>query len=177
MATTAVPFPQLVNQCEAEGLTPVNCAKIAAEVARTFNVFEDEVAIMAVMNGAYLKFKYPPKLADVGSLPLSNSGSIAVRTVVSKRPEVLNNFTQVKHASIFEAVPIASKARSMQSKAKAANMIQKIMSAPVAGPSGVLGVIQVSRKGTSPQAAGADFTPADLQKLVTFANLLVKCFK
>ncbi len=177
MSSVTVPFPQLVDQCEAEGLTPMNCTKIAAELAKTFGVFEDEVAILMVVNNAYLKFKYPPKLVDVGIIPLSNTGSTAVRTVSSKRPEILNNFTQVKHASIFEAVPVASKARSMQSKGKAANSIQKMMSAPVTGPGGVIGVIQVSRKGTSPQVAGADFTPADLQKLVTSANLLAKCFK
>jgi hypothetical protein len=38
-------------------------------------------------------------------------------------------------------------------------------------------VIQVSRKGTSAPAAGADFTPQDLQKLVTIATSLGKVFK
>ena len=57
------------------------------------------------------------------------------------------------------------------------HMIQKLMSVPVLGPAGAIGVIEVSRKGTSAPASGADFTPADLQKLVACAAALVKCFK
>jgi hypothetical protein len=40
-----------------------------------------------------------------------------------------------------------------------------------------VGVVQVCRKGTSAPAAGLDFTPADLQKLVGIAGALAKCFK
>jgi len=51
------------------------------------------------------------------------------------------------------------------------------MSAPVTGPSGAVGVIQISRKGTSPKAAGPDFQPSDLQRLLSAAGALAKCFK
>ena len=51
------------------------------------------------------------------------------------------------------------------------------MSAPVVGKSGVLGVIQVCRKGATPHDAGRDFTPADLRNLTNIAQSLVKCFE
>ena len=52
-----------------------------------------------------------------------------------------------------------------------------MMTVPVVGTAGVLGVIQVSRKGTSAPAAGNDFSQMDLQKLVAIATALAKCFK
>ena len=174
--TPAVPFQQIVNECEAEGLSSRNCARIASEIAKTFGVFDDEVAILRVQKNAYLTFIYPEKLTQVGIIPLTNSTAVAARTALSKRPEVLNNFAQIKHASVFEAVSVDSKTRPAQLEKKS-TVIQKIMTAPVMGLSDVVGVIQVSRKGATPQAAGRDFTPADLQKLISMTQLLVKCFK
>ena len=55
--------------------------------------------------------------------------------------------------------------------------MQKLMSAPEVGPNGTLGVLQISRKGTSAPSSGPDFTPADLQKLVAAAAAIAKCFK
>jgi hypothetical protein len=122
---------------------------------------------------------YPPSLSNVGMIPLNHTSSVAARTANTKRPEALNNFAQMRHASVFESVPVDSKTRSKtdQKPEKIAMAIQKMMSVPVVGPSGVLGVIQVSRKGTSPHAAGPDFQPMDLQRLVAAANALAKCFK
>ena len=51
------------------------------------------------------------------------------------------------------------------------------MTVPVVSAAGVQGVIQISRKGENAPAAGADFTPTDLQKLVAIATSLAKCFK
>src|SRR5262249_28950514 len=104
-ATSAVPLNQLANDCENDGLTPENCLKIVAEVARNMGVFDDEVAILRVVNKSHLIFLHPEQLAHVGIIPLNTSSAVAARTVLSKRPEVLNNFAQIKHASIFEAVP------------------------------------------------------------------------
>jgi len=60
---------------------------------------------------------------------------------------------------------------------KEVHTIQKLMSAPVLGAEGVVGVIEICRKGTSAPAAGPDFSPADLQKLVAISGSLAKCFK
>lgn len=174
MATSVLTLEQIVSECEAAGLSSENCARLAAEMAKVFGVFDDEVAMLRIVNNNYLTFLYPEKLKQVGIIPLNNSSAVAARTALSRRPEVLNNFAQIKHASIFEAVPVESKNRPPE---KRASIIQKIITAPVLGPNGAVGVVQVSRKGVSPQAAGRDFTPGDLLTLISMTQALVKCFK
>ena len=137
MATSVVSLQQIVSQCESEGLSPGNCARLASEIAKIFGVFDDEVAILRIVNNNHLTFLYPEKLKQVGVIPLNNSSAVAARTALSKRPEVLNNFAQIKHASIFEAVPVQSKTRPRPPE-KSASVIQKIMTAPVLGPTGPL---------------------------------------
>jgi hypothetical protein len=109
-------------------------------------------------------------------IPLNHTNSVASRTANTRRPEIINNLPQMKHASVFESVPIESRTRGPQ-PATSALAIQKMMSVPVLGPAAVLGVIQISRKGVSAKAAGLDFQPADLQRLVVAAQALAKCFK
>ena len=179
MATAALPFAQLANECEAEGLSPKNSEKIARELAKVFGVKEDEVGIMRIEK-QNLVFCYPAKLHNVGSIPLNTGTSVAVRTANSRRAEVINTFAQTKHTSIFEAVQLGSGQHAAIGTEKSdphQRVIQKLMSAPVVGTAGTLGVIQVSRKGTTAPSSGPDFTPADLQKLVAAATALVKCFK
>lgn len=180
MATAALPFAQLATECEAEGLSPKNSERIAKELAKVFNVKEDEVGIMRIQK-QNLIFCFPPQLHSVGSIPLNTSSSVAVRTANSRRAEVLNNFAQIKHTSIFEAVQLSGSgqhaAAATERPDRHMHVIQKLMSVPVVGTAGTLGVIQISRKGSSAPAAGPDFTPADLQKLVAAATTLAKCFK
>jgi hypothetical protein len=179
LASSTLPFNQLAEQCHEAGLTPDNAAKIATELSRSFNVHDDEVAILK-LEQSQLRFIYPPSLSNVGMIPLSHSSSVAARTANTKRPEAINNFPQMRHASVFEAVPVDSRTRSSkpdQKPEKVAMTIQKMMSVPVVSATGVVGVIQISRKGTSPHAAGADFQTSDLQRLVAAANALAKCFK
>jgi hypothetical protein len=83
----------------------------------------------------------------------------------------------MRHASVFESVPVDSKSRGAHKPDKSAMVIQKMMSVPVVSPSGVVGVIQISRKGITQKSAGADFQPGDLQRLASAANALAKCFK
>lgn len=178
MATAALPFAQIASECEAQGLSPKNSERIARELAKVFGVKDDEVGIMRIQK-QNLIFCYPPKLHSVGSIPLNTASSVAVRTANSRRAEVLNNFAQVKHTSVFEAVQLSGSGQQVGSERQDRHLhiIQKLMSVPVVGPSGTLGVIQVSRKGATAPSAGPDFTPADLQKLVAAAASLVKCFK
>ncbi len=179
MATAALPFAQIANECEAEGMTPKNAERIGHELAKTFNVKQDEVGILRIEK-QNLVFCYPAKLHNVGSIPLNTSASVAVRTSNSRRAEVINNFAQIKHTSVFEAVQLGgSGAQSAggEKEDRHLHVIQKLMSAPVVGPNGTLGVIQISRKGVSAPSSGPDFTPADLQKLVAAAAAIAKCFK
>ena len=176
MASSTVSFDQLAEQCQEEGLNATNVLRIATDLARSFGVHDDEVAILQIETNQ-LKFLHPAKLANVGMIPLSHSSSVAARTANTRRAEVINNFAQQRHASVFEAVPIDSKTRGENKPERNAMVIQKMMSVPVAGPAGVLGVIQLSRKGSSPKTAGPDFQQSDLQRLVAAAALLAKCFK
>lgn len=178
MATPAILFAQLANEIEPDGLTPQNGGKIGAELAKTFAVQPDEVAVLKLEKG-HLHFVFPEKLHQVGSIPINTSTSVAARTANAKRAEAINNFAQTKHASVFESVELGAKhAEKLGEKhEKHTHVIQKLMSVPVMAATGVVGVIQISRKGTSAPAAGADFSQIDLQKLVAIAASLVKCFK
>jgi transcriptional regulator with GAF, ATPase, and Fis domain len=170
-------FAQIANECEADGLTPRNGERIANELAKVFNVKATEVGILRV-DKTLLVFVYPPKLHNVGSIPLNTTGSVAARTATTKRAEVINNFAQTKHTSIFEAVELESKPKEIgKEHDHTAHMIQKLMSAPVVSGTGTVGVIQVCRKGAAAPSAGADFNAQDLQKLVAVAGALAKCFK
>lgn len=179
MATPILAFAQLANECEAEGLIPKNGERIAAELAKTFGVQPDEVGVMRVDKSS-LVFVFPAKLHNVGSIPLNTANSVAARTATTKRGEIINNFAQAKHASVFEAVELGQAAKHIPGEKhaeKQQHVIQKLMSVPVMGAAGVVGVVQICRKGTSAPAAGLDFTPADLQKLVSLVGALAKCFK
>lgn len=180
MATPVLAFAQLANDCEKDGLSPRNGEKIAAEIAKTFNVKPDEVAILR-LEKANLVFVYPTKLHTVGSIPLNTAGSVAARTASAKRAEAINNFAQVRHASVFEAVELGAHKAEVIGAPKDEKhqfVIQKLMSVPVMGANGTAaGVIQVCRKGTSGPSSGPDFTPADLQKLATISGALSKIFK
>jgi hypothetical protein len=173
MATPVLAFAQLANEIEKEGLNAKNGERVAAEIAKVFNVKEDEVGILR-MDRMMLSFVFPAKLSTVGSIPVNTSTSLAARTANTKRAEIINNF-------VFEAVELGNKQKVVGQHAnpeeKMTHVIQKMMSVPVMGPAGVAGVIEVSRKGKSAPDAGADFTPADLQKLVAVAASLAKCFK
>ena len=174
MASSALPLNQLADQCHAAGLTPENISKIAAELSRSFGIHDDEVALFKIEQ-AQLKFMHPTKLSTVGMIPL-NSNAVAARTANTKRPEIINNFSHLRHASVFESIPVDSKTRTKKPE-KSAMVIQKMMTVPVVGPGGVVGVIQLSRKGATQPSAGPDFQPGDLQKLLAAANVLAKCFK
>lgn len=177
MATPVLAFAQLANEFEAEGLTPHNAEKVASELAKTFSVQPDEVAILKLVK-SNLHFVYPTKLSQMGSIPINTSTSVAARTATTKRAEAINNFAQAKHASVFEAMAAPKKSQDLSHKEdKQAHVIQKLMTVPVVSPAGVHGVIQISRKGKSAPEAGSDFGPPDLQKLVACANSLAKCFK
>jgi hypothetical protein len=135
----------------------------------------DEIGILRV-EGESLVFVHPAQLHNVGRIPLNNSSSLAVRTLNTKRPEIMNNFTKAKHTTFFEMVDIGGK-QAGPKMGREYQTIQKLMSTPVIAAGKVVGVIQVSRKGPTLIGAGPDFVSADLQKLVGMAGALSKCFK
>jgi hypothetical protein len=155
----------------AQASTPDQCC---AELAKLFGVRSNEVALLRLENGL-LKFLCPFELATAGSIPISSSNAVAAHTAVTKKIELFNNFTRVKHASIFESVkPGGEKGQNEDGELRPAT-IHKLMSAPVLDASeNVLGVIQICHKGFDLISAGPDFTLDDLQQLEQAAKALSK---
>ena len=85
MATPALAFAQLANDCEADGLSAENANRIAEELSKTFNVHTDEVAILR-LEKTNLRFVYPSKLGNVGSIPLNTTTSVAALANSWERP-------------------------------------------------------------------------------------------
>lgn len=150
------------------GMDGAGLGKAVEVISGIFGVTEHEVAILGVTgDGRFLKFLAPQALRAVGQIPLSSGNALAVRTMREMRPEVINHFYAVPHASVFEGVPVSEKERG--------EPIQKIMSSPVMSSGKAIGVVQVSRKGKSTNEAGADFTTQQLQTLKTISDVLAPC--
>lgn len=151
---------------EASNPAQLSFASLAERIARNLSVRADEVAILGVSHRwRHLHFIVPEALKNVGFIPLSSKTALAARTTRESRPEIINDFTSVKHASVFEGVKLA---------AESAELIQKIISAPILSGDQVVGVIQISRKGANSKAAGPDFTSEDLGKVLALCNPLGK---
>jgi hypothetical protein len=191
MPTTTEALTRIASEIQQEGLTLENSRRLARELARSFGVEDDEIGILR-LEGSALVFCHPAKLKAVGRIPL-NSSSVAARTASTRRSEILNNFSQVKHASFFEAVNLSESNTNEGDRpdpnipafdglgqpraAGPTRLIQKLISVPVMEGKKVRGVIQVCRKGPSPSAAGPDFTQGDLQQLTDTASFVVGCFR
>ncbi|HXJ17284.1 MAG TPA: GAF domain-containing protein [Candidatus Polarisedimenticolia bacterium] len=137
-------------------------------ISRNFGVRTHEVAILGLTSDERsLRFLAPDSLRIVGQIPLSSTNSLAVRTLRDKRPELVNHFSTVPHASVFEAVPISDDQRG--------EPIQKIMSSPILLGNRAIGVLQVSRKGANLADTGPDFTQPQLRELKTISDALAPC--
>ena len=157
---------ELARKPEERGTARLNRA--IELISANFAVRPHEVAILGLTSdGKSLRFLAPENLCAIGQVPLSSTRSVAARTVREKKAEMINHFTMVPHASVFEAVPIAED--------QPGEAIQKIMSAPITIGPRAIGVIQVSRKGRTASNAGPDFTHPQLQELKTIADALAPC--
>jgi len=110
-------------------------------------------------------FLVPQALRNVGHIPLSSTSALAARTLRESRPEIVNNFSTVRHASVFEGV----KDESLNASA-----MQRIISAPILAEGKVIGVIQIGRKAGTVAEAGPEFTSDDLGKLLAICKPLEK---
>lgn len=156
------------STCErqlAQAGTPEQCC---VELGKLFKVRPNEVALLRLENGL-LKFLCPSELSTAGSIPISSSTAVAAHTAVTKKIELFNNFTRVKHASIFESIkPGGEKSEELHPAT-----IHKLMSAPIVDKADkVLGVVQICRKGFDLASSGPDFTLDDLQQLEVAAKAL-----
>jgi len=164
-------FESLLQTLASAGRRPgtEDLEKMAETLGRMFGVAPDEVAILALhQKTKSLKFIVPEKLSIMGSIPLTSTNALAARTARDRKGEIINNFSSARHASVFEGVPLGR---------TRGETIHKIVSAPITNGSGVLGVIQISRKGHSVAKCGPDFTPKDLRDLTSLSPSLEQFLK
>lgn len=139
---------------------PEALPRVVQLIAKVYNVSSTEVAVLQLAEGI-LSFVVPAKLRNVGTIPLSAATtSVAARTALNKRAEVINNFQSTRHASVFEGVKLEDGHRLP---------IRKLMSAPVMRDGECRGVLQVSRKAAS-EGKVPDFSSDDLMALSQIAR-------
>lgn len=158
---------QMAAALDQEGATVENSLPAVGEkIAQELGVKADEVAILAVSpRWKHLHFLVPQPLKNVGYIPLTSHSALAARTARESRPEINNDFSGVRHASVFEGVRTAT---------PSGESIHKIVSAPILYEGKVVGVMQISRKGTSTTTSGPDFTAEDLGKVLALCRPLGK---
>lgn len=153
-------------ESDADAKAQVSLTSIAHRIAKNVGVKPDEIALMGVSTRwRHLHFLVPEALKQVGFIPLSSTSAIAARTARESRPEIINNFASIQHATVFEGVRVAG---------ESSELIQKMISAPILFGDKVVGVIQVSRKGFDARVAGPDFQADDLGKVLAFCQPLGK---
>ena len=169
MSTSLVrELERLAEALDVEGAEPtqIPLGTMAEKIAKNLGVKTDEVAILGVSTRwRHLHFLVPQALKNVGFIPMSRPSALAARTARDSRAEINNNFSAVRHATVFEGVKAAT---------TTGESIQKIVSAPILCEGKVVGVMQISRKGATAMEAGADFTTEDLGKVLALCRPLGK---
>lgn len=171
MPAPTVDFERVVQECRHGGLSDDNVGRIVKAVAEEFSVRSQEVAILRVEE-PWLVFVHPVRLRNVAAIPVNATHSVAAQTVSNRRPQIINNFAQVRHTTIFESIQLDEHDRD-----RSAAIIQKLISVPIPGETGPIGVLQVCRKGSSLHQAGEDFSFLDLQRLMSKASVLAKLMR
>ena len=142
--------------------------RVCAELSRLLHVQQDGVALLRLHQNT-LAFLFPARLRTAGTIPLS-SPAVAARTAVTKTTLLSNNFAKVRHATVFEGIKLDDAGDTATP-----TPIQKLISVPIfSAERKILGVVQISRKGTDTSAAGPDFTHEDLHHLEDAAALIAQ---
>lgn len=156
-------------ESDASSVSKVSLVRIAERIARNLGVRTEEIAIVGVSNKwRHLHFLVPESLKQVGFIPLSSTTAVAARTARESRPDIINNFATVRHATVFEGVKAGT---------EITEVIQKMISAPILSGEKVVGVIQVSRKGPDAKSCGPDFTSDDLGTILAVCKPLGKLLR
>lgn len=131
----------------------------AQAVGEELNVKDDEVAVLILTSsGQTLKFVWPPLLAkSLAAFPAGHKGAFATSVLTTLKGKVDNKLSASKHLRFYESV-------------KGAEMtglpIQRMIAVPLVHDDRAIGVIEVSRKGKTPDEAGPAFTQEDARKLL-----------
>jgi hypothetical protein len=136
---------------------------IVKAVSQAFGCKAEEVAILLLTSdGRHLRFIAPRRFAELGTIPLTKRDAIAVRVFSARRGEVINNVPMVKHVTFFESVKLKDQPTP----------IQKMVTTPILVRQQPVGVVEISRKGTSSGTAGPDFTEVDLRRATEIFDLI-----
>lgn len=153
-------------ESDAGAATQISLGAIAERIATHLGVKASEIALLGVSSRwRHLHFLFPESLKQVGFIPLSSTSAIAAKTARESRPDIINNFAKVRHATVFEGIKL---------EGSTSDIIQKIISAPILSGDKAVGVIQVSRKGATAHEAGPDFSSDDLGKILALSKPLGK---
>ncbi len=154
---------EMKTTLRSDGSSDQRCARIlellagflVAALARDADRGQAAV-LMAIDGRSQLTFAYPPHLARGNVLPIDRD-SFAGRVVLGQRPMIENQVPDEPHKDFFERIP---------ARGQKVRPIQKMIAAPMLDAAGEpFGVIEVSRTGSTPAAAGADFTAVDAKNL------------
>ncbi len=127
-----------------------------------------EIAILLANDDAgALHFLWPRGLKSSGTIPTSSKESLAAQTYRDVKGTVNNRFSAIRHASIFETLPLKEHGGK-------ALPIQKIISVPIREQENCLGVLQICRKAADRTEVGPDFTPAELLGAGLIARILAR---
>lgn len=142
--------------------------KVAAELLATvFGVRQHEVGLFSVNQKKHeITFVWPLSMSKVGHIPLNAVNSLVAKTANEHKSYLDNAFAGSRHLFIFEHM-LAEKSERIP--------VQKIISVPITAAGAVVGVVQITRKASSPVEAGDDFTQSNLSVLEALATILPPC--
>lgn len=142
---------------------------VSTALQKAFKVKADEVAIFTIDRDNHdLCFLWPKRLVKAGRIPMTAHDSLLARTAREAKPYLDNRFANTRHASIFEKIPLSDPPE------QPVPPIQKIMSAPMLRENAISGAIQLCRKGLDPDAAGADFSPVELEAFAAITRAVAR---
>lgn len=136
---------------------------LAEAIADALLVKKEEVAILVLTtSGQTLRFMWPPALYEsLAAFPANHKNAIASHVLSTMKGKVDNKLSESKHLRFYENV------KGMETSKLP---IQKMVALPLVAGSRTLGVVEVSRKGRTPEDAGANFSPEDAQRLVALCK-------
>jgi len=146
----------------ADGADPLELA--AREIAAYFALQPHEVAFFKIDSaGRTATLRWPSSdTVAANAIPLKAfTTSLLAATVREKKGSIDNAFSKTRHLHMVEH-SLADREQRLP--------VHKIMSAPFIRNGSIQWVLQVSRKGKTPEEAGIDFTETDLQNLLYIAQ-------
>ncbi|HXE96490.1 MAG TPA: GAF domain-containing protein [Dongiaceae bacterium] len=136
-------------------------------ISQTFKVRPEEVAIFSFDRELeIIRFLWPLRLRNAGSIPLSAHNSLVIETVLKNRAALDNYFSTTPHSSVFEQFRLGPEIPPMP--------IQKIMSVPLFANGEIKGAIQISRKAPLGNEAGDNFSTNQLAALSKVAEVCAR---